>query len=68
MLLGESRDLKNTKKKTGAVVERNSRVGLFFIKLQFHEKKTNFNIHNDLDRNLHVVNKIQQLSSVFSFC
>ena len=68
MLLGESRDLKNTQKKDWGGGGEEFSGGTFFIKLQFHEKKTNFNIHNDLDRNLHVVNKIQQLSSVFSFC
>lgn len=70
MLLGEQRFKKHTKKKTGAVVvERNSRVGIFFHKIAISRKKqNNSNIHNDLDRNLHVVNKIQQLSSVFSFC
>lgn len=70
MLLGEQRFKKHTKKKDwGGGGGEEFSGGNFFHKIAFSRKKqNNSNIHNDLDRNLHVVNKIQQLSSVFSFC
>ena len=70
MLLGEQRFKKHTKKRLGRWWWRGI-LGweFFFHKIAISRKKqNNSNIHNDLDRNLHVVNKIQQLSSVFSFC
>jgi len=69
MLLGEQRFKKTHKKKDWGGGGEEFSGGNFFHKIAISRKKqNNFNIHNDLDRNLHVVNKIQQLSSVFSFC